>query len=100
MTSKNKSLFVDKMFDAIMQLKNREECYRFFDDLCTVGEINAMAQRLAVAKLLDKDISYSDISRATGASTATISRVKRSLSYGADGYRFMIDRLAKSSSRR
>jgi len=100
MTSKNKSSFVDEMFDAILELKNREECYKFFDDLCTAGEIHSMSQRLAVAKLLDKDISYSDIARATGASTATISRVKRSLAYGEDGYRLMIDRLTKNSSRR
>jgi len=90
-----KNKFVDDLFDAILLLQNREECYRFFEDVCTVGEIKAMAQRFAVAKKLDAGEIYSDIANETGASTATISRVKRCLNYGADGYKLVIERLKK-----
>lgn len=76
----------DFLFDCILKLENREECYAFFEDLCTIPELKAMVQRAAVAKLLDEKTVYNDIVAKTGASTATISRVKRSLAYGAGGY--------------
>lgn len=83
----------DKLFEAILLLENEEECYRFFEDICTIGEIKAMAQRLEVAKMLDAERTYTDIAEETGASTATISRVKRCLYFGADGYRLVLNRL-------
>ncbi len=86
---------LDQLFDAILELRSREECYAFFEDICTVTEIRAMAQRLAVAEKLDAGEHYTDIADETGASTATISRVKRCLNYGADGYRLVLDRLKK-----
>jgi len=85
----------DSLFEAILLLENGEECYSFFQDLATVAEIKALAQRLEVARMLEKDITYSKIEEVTGASSATISRVKRSLNYGADGYKIILDRLAK-----
>jgi len=84
---------VDGLFDAILKLKTREEAYKFFEDLCTIAEIKSMAQRWAVAKKLDAGETYIDIATETGASTATISRVKRYLEYGADGYKLVLDRL-------
>ena len=84
---------VDFLFDAILMLKDREECYRFFEDLCTVPELKAMSQRLAVAKMLNARQVYSEIVAETGASTATISRVNRSLNYGSDGYALIFDRI-------
>ena len=83
----------DRLFQAILMLKNEEECYRFFEDICTVSEIRAMAQRLEVAKMLDQEQIYTDIAEKTGASTATISRVKRCLHFGADGYKLVLERL-------
>lgn len=85
--------FTDRLFEAILLLRDEEECYRFFEDICTVGEIKAIAQRLEVAKMLDRDMTYTDIAEKTGASTATISRVKRCLYFGADGYRLILNRL-------
>lgn len=85
----------DALFEAILLLKNKEECYRFFQDIATVAEIKALAQRLEVAKLLEKNETYTTIAEATGASTATISRVKRCLYFGADGYQLMLKRLAE-----
>ena len=93
MNSKIKSKEVDFLFDAILQLKNEDECYQFFEDLCTVNELKAMSQRLVVAKMLSEGRVYSDIVEATGASTATISRVKRSLEYGFDSYSFIFERM-------
>lgn len=84
---------VDFLFEAILKLKSQEECYKFFEDLCTVPELKAMAQRLAVAKMLSARRVYSEIVAETGASTATISRVNRSLNYGSDGYALVFDRL-------
>ena len=84
----------DRLLDAVLQLRTREECYRFFEDLCTVGEIHALAQRLQVAELLRAGATYDDISARTGMSSATISRIKRFLQFGADGYRLVLDRLA------
>ncbi len=83
---------LDDLFDAILKIEDREEAYKFFEDLCTVAEIKSMAQRWAVARKLDAGETYIDIATETGASTATISRVKRYLEYGADGYRLMLDR--------
>ena len=77
---------VDDLFNAILSLENQEDCYRFFEDLCTIGEIKAMAGRWRVAKMLTENRTYSDIIAETGVSTATISRVKKCLHYGADGY--------------
>ncbi len=88
-----KDKFVDSLFEAILLLENEEECYRFFEDICTISELKAMAQRLEVAKMLEADATYSDIAEKTGASTATISRVKKCLHYGADGYRLILDKL-------
>jgi len=93
MNSKIQDKSVDELFKAILLLKNREECYNFFEDICTVSEIKAMAQRLEVAKMLREGYTYMDISEKTGASTATISRVNRCLNYGADGYKMVLDRL-------
>jgi len=84
---------VDELFRAILALENLNECYCFFEDLCTTTEIKVMAQRLAVARLLREGVTYTAIAAATGASTATISRVKRFLQYGADGYNLILDRL-------
>ncbi|HYF78340.1 MAG TPA: YerC/YecD family TrpR-related protein [Symbiobacteriaceae bacterium] len=86
---------IDKLFEAILTLKTVDECYRFFEDLATISEIKALAQRLEVAKMLDAGMTYEDIVAATGASTATISRVKKCLHYGADGYRIVLERVAK-----
>lgn len=95
MNEKLKEFNVDFLFEAILQLKNMEECYKFFEDLCTVQELKALAQRLQVAKMLSENKVYSDIVNETGASTATISRVNRSLHYGCDGYSVVFDRLNK-----
>ena len=84
---------VDALFDAIMTLKNREECYRFFEDVCTVNEILSLAQRFEVAKMLVEKKTYLEIAEKTGASTATISRVNRALMYGDDGYVMVMERL-------
>jgi len=86
---------IDKLFEAILALKTVDECYRFFEDLATISEIKALAQRLEVAKMLDAGMTYEDIVAATGASTATISRVKKCLNYGADGYRIVLERVSK-----
>ena len=93
MNSKIKSKETDFLFNAILQLQSEEECYQFFEDLCTVNELKAMSQRLVVAKMLSEGRVYSDIVEATGASTATISRVKRSLEYGCDSYSLVFDRM-------
>ncbi|MFD1396088.1 YerC/YecD family TrpR-related protein [Kroppenstedtia eburnea] len=84
---------VDNLFAAILTLNSIEECYQFFDDLCTVGEIKSLAQRLEVARMLKEGFTYNRIEADTGASTATISRVKRCLHYGTDGYTLALDRL-------
>jgi TrpR-related protein YerC/YecD len=83
----------DRLFEAILSLKTDEECYRFFEDICTVSEIKSLAQRYLVAEMLDEEETYGHIAETTGASTATISRVKRALNYGADGYKLVIERL-------
>ena len=83
---------VDYLFDAILSLKDREECYTFFEDVCTVKEITEISQRLEVARQLDDGKKYGDVSRETGASSATISRVNRCLQYGSGGYRMVLER--------
>ena len=80
----------DQLCRAILSLDTMEECYQFFEDICTVGELRAMAQRLYVARMLYDGSTYEDIVAKTGASTATISRVKRCLNYGADGYTIVL----------
>lgn len=88
---------LDRLFDVILQLENREECYRFFEDLCTVKELQDLAQRLDVAVLLSRGINYQAIAQQVGVSTATISRVSKCLNYGTGGYRTAIDRLEDKS---
>ena len=92
MNSKLKDAHMDELFQGILSLNSVEECYNFFEDLCTITELRAMAQRFQVAKMLDEGQIYSDIVRETGASTATISRVNKCLIYGTDGYRMVLDR--------
>lgn len=93
--SKIKSDELDYLFKAILTLKNEEECYRFFEDVSTINELKSLAQRLQVAKMLDDKKTYIEIAEVTGASTATISRVNRALTYGSDGYNIVLDRLSK-----
>jgi TrpR-related protein YerC/YecD len=93
MDEKLKNAPLEDLFRAILTLKTVEECEGFFGDLCTVQELRAMSQRYQVAVMLKKKKVYSDIVKETGASTATISRVKRSLSYGNDGYEMVLERL-------
>ena len=93
MNSKIQSKDVDFLFDAILQLQTRDECYMFFEDLCTVQELKALSQRLTVAKMLSEGRVYSEIVKTTGASTATISRVNRSLEYGCDSYSLVFGRM-------
>ncbi len=87
---------VNHLFDAILCLKTKEECYDFFEDLCTVQELRSLSQRIVVAKMLSEKSVYTDIVNETGASTATISRVNRSLQYGCDGYDKIFERLKAS----
>ena len=90
--SKIKSEAMDRLFAAVARLENEEECYRFFEDLCTINELQAMAQRYEVARFLDQGLTYAQIAEITHASTATISRVNRSLVYGAEGYKLALSR--------
>ena len=91
--SKIKSKEMDLFFEAILKLENLEECYNFFEDICTISELKALAQRLHVAKMLREKKTYTEIAEETKASTATISRVNRCLNYGADGYNNILNRL-------
>ena len=84
---------IDGLFAAMQQLETKEEFYRFFEDLCTVTELKALSQRIVVAKMLSDKQVYSEIVSKTGASTATISRVNRSLNYGCDGYEKIFERI-------
>jgi TrpR-related protein YerC/YecD len=94
---KNQSKFkdenLDMLFSGIMKLNNLEECYDFFEDLCTIPELREMSRRMVAAKMLRENKVYSEIAELTGLSTATISRVNRSLKYGNDGYSMVLDRL-------
>lgn len=91
---------VDFLFDAILSLENREECYTFFEDVCTINEILSLSQRFEVAAMLRQGKTYLDIAEKTGASTATISRVNRSLNYGNDGYDMVFSRISEDLSKK
>ncbi|MBN2540594.1 MAG: TrpR-like protein YerC/YecD [Bacilli bacterium] len=91
--SKFANLDIDDLFKAMTKLETEEECYRFFEDLCTIKEVLDMAQRWKVAKMLKDKVPYQEIVKETKASTATISRVSKSLTYGADGYELMLKKL-------
>lgn len=93
MNKKIKTEAVDRLFDAVLLLNNKEECYSFFEDLCTVNELLSLSQRFEVAAMLRRRKTYLEIAEQTGASTATISRVNRSLNYGSDGYEMIFDRM-------
>lgn len=93
MNERIKDKFSDQLFKAILLLETEAECYQFFEDICTINEIKSIAQRLEVAKMLQEGSTYEEIAKLTGASTATISRVKRCLHYGADGYQLVLDRM-------
>ncbi len=94
--SKIRSEQIDLLMQAMLQLNTQEDAYRFFEDICTIAEIKSMAQRLEVATLLRDGVTYQEIARLTGASSATISRVNRALIYGADGYTRVLDAMAAS----
>ena len=93
MNQKIRTEAVDHLFEAILSLKNKEECYIFFEDVCTINELLSLSQRYEVARMLREHRPYLDIAEKTGASTATISRVNRSLNYGNDGYDMVFARL-------
>ncbi|MBB5172552.1 YerC/YecD family TrpR-related protein [Texcoconibacillus texcoconensis] len=88
---------LDQLFEAMLSLENVEECYQFFDDLCTMNEIQSLAQRLDVARMLQGGFTYQKIEEDTGASTATISRVKRCINYGNNGYQMTLERIQEKS---
>ena len=89
---------MDFLFDCILSLQSMEECYDFFEDLCTVNELQAISQRIVVARMLSEKRVYSDIVKDTGASTATISRVNRSLQFGCNGYEKLFERVAQKKA--
>lgn len=93
MNPKIKTEAVDKLFEAILKLENKEECYLFFEDVCTINELLSLSQRFEVAGMLRDEKTYLEIAEKTGASTATISRVNRSLNYGNDGYDLVFGRM-------
>lgn len=84
---------IEELFKAVLKLETVEECYKFFEDVCTVNELLSLSQRFEVAKMLTQNKTYLEIAERTGASTATISRVNRSLNYGNDGYQMVFDRM-------
>lgn len=96
MNDKLRDSSTDLFFEAVLSLKNKEECYAFFEDISTVAELKSLAQRLQVALMLRRGRTYSEICDTTGVSTATISRVNRCLEYGADGYDLVLDRLSSA----
>lgn len=98
MNKKIKNESVDSLFQAILALENKDECYAFFEDLCTVNELLSLSQRYEVAHMLRDKKTYLEIAEKTGASTATISRVNRSLNYGSDGYELVFNRIPHDSS--
>lgn len=95
MSKKIRNEATDGLFRAILSLQNTEECYTFFEDVCTINEIQSLSQRFEVAKLLRERKTYLEIAEKTGASTATISRVNRSLNYGNDGYDMVFRRMGE-----
>jgi TrpR-related protein YerC/YecD len=86
---------IDNLFEAVLKLETVEECYRFFDDLCTINELEAFGQRLMVAKMLHQKMTYQEIEKATGISAATISKISKSYLYGPSGYKMIIEKLRK-----
>lgn len=98
MNDKLRSEALDRLFSAVLTLRTEEECYRFFEDICTVNELLSLSQRFEVASMLREKKTYMDIAEETGASTATISRVNRALNFGNDGYDLVFTRLAKEES--
>ncbi|MBQ8655210.1 MAG: hypothetical protein IJ507_09760 [Clostridia bacterium] len=94
---KVKNTQTELLMQAVLALDSEEEAYRFFEDICTIAEIKSIAQRLEVAMLLRKHVTYQEIVRRTGASSATISRVNRALTYGADGYNHVLDKMDSDS---
>ena len=97
MSKKIRTEAVDHLFSAILSLENKEECYTFFEDICTINELLSLSQRFEVAKMLREHKTYLEIADKTGASTATISRVNRSLNYGNDGYDMVFERIGMGS---
>ena len=97
--SKFKKPEIDELFRAVLMLEDEEDCYRFFEDICTINEIHAIAQRLQVAKLLSESKTYSEIESITKASTATISRINKCLVYGADGYKRILERMKEADEK-
>lgn len=95
MNKKIKTPAVEKLFEAILSLENMDECFDFFEDICTINELLSLSQRFEVARMLREQRTYLEIAEKTGASTATISRVNRSLNYGNDGYDMVIARMDK-----
>ena len=95
--SKYKREDIDELFEAVLTLRDQEDCYRFLEDICTVNEIHAIAQRLQVAKLLSEKKTYTEIEALTKASTATISRINKCLTYGSGGYRLVLKELEKQN---
>ena len=93
MSKKIRTEAVDSLFEAVLSLKNKEECYIFFEDICTINELLSLSQRFEVAKMLREQNTYLEIAEKTGASTATISRVNRSLNYGNHGYDMVFERV-------
>ena len=97
--SKFKRDDIDELFRAVLLLEDEEDCYRFFEDICTINEIHSISQRLQVAKLLSENKTYSEIERITKASTATISRINICLVYGAEGYKRILDRMKEQDNK-
>ncbi len=91
--SKLQTTEIDQLLKAVLSLESTEECYRFFEDICTASELHSIAQRLQVARMLREGTTYNLIAEKTGASTATISRVNRSLRFGRDGYKLVLEKL-------
>ena len=100
MSKKIRTDAVNELFDAVLCLKDREECYKFFEDVCTVNELLSLSQRFEVARMLVEKKTYQEIAERTGASTATISRVNRSLIYGNDGYELVFERIGEAENRK
>lgn len=98
MNKKIRTEAVDYLFRAVLSLKDQEECYTFFEDICTVNELLSLSQRFEVARMLREHKTYLEIAEKTGASTATISRVNRSLNYGNDGYDMVFGRINREAS--
>ena len=95
MNKKLRTPEVEQLFTAILSLKDKEECFAYFEDICTINELLSLSQRFEVARMLREHKTYLDIAQKTGASTATISRVNRSLNYGNDGYDMVFERIIK-----